>query len=64
MSAQNPNDTSDKPIYYANRLMIGAKKNYSTIKKETLVIICVVKKFHHYLLRNSFTFFVDHQALI
>jgi hypothetical protein len=27
-------------------------------------MIYVVKKFRHYLLRNSFIFFVDHQALL
>jgi len=27
-------------------------------------MIYVIKKFHHYLLGNNFTFFVDHQALI
>jgi hypothetical protein len=64
MLAQNPDDTIDKPIYYASRLMTGDKKNYSTIEKETLVMIYVIKKFRHYLLGNNFTFIVDHQALI
>jgi hypothetical protein len=64
MLAQNPSDTIDKPIYYASRLMIGAETNYSTIKKEAIAMIYDIKKFHHYLLGNSFTFFVDHQALI
>jgi hypothetical protein len=64
MVVQNPNNTIDKPIYYASQLMIGANKNYSTIKKEDLVMIYAIKKFHHYLLENNFTFFVDHQALI
>jgi hypothetical protein len=27
-------------------------------------MIYAIKKFHHYLLGNSFTLFVDHQALI
>jgi hypothetical protein len=27
-------------------------------------MIYVVKKFRHYLLRNSFIFFVDHEALL
>jgi hypothetical protein len=30
MLTQNLNDTIDKPIYYANRLMTGVEKNYST----------------------------------
>ncbi len=63
MLGQNPDNTIDKLIYYANRLMNNAKKNYTTTEKEALVMIYVVKKFRHYLLRNSFIFFIDHQAL-
>jgi len=44
--------------------MIGVKKNYSTIRKEILIMIYVIKKLCHYMLGNSFTFFVDHQTLI
>jgi len=64
MLSQNPNKTIDRPIYYANRLMNSAKKNYTTTEKEILAMIYVVKKFRHYLLGNNFTFFVDHQALL
>jgi hypothetical protein len=64
MLAQNPDDTIDKPIYYANQMMNGAESNYSTTEKEALVTIYAIKKFRHYLLGNNFTFFVDHQALI
>jgi hypothetical protein len=34
--------------------MNSAKKNYTTIEKEDLAMIYVVKKFRHYLLGNSF----------
>jgi hypothetical protein len=57
---QNPDNTIDRPIYYASRLMNNAKKNYTTSEKEALAMIYVVKKFRHYLLRNDFIFFVDH----
>jgi hypothetical protein len=33
MLAQNLDDTIDKPIYYANQLMIGDETKYSTTKK-------------------------------
>ena len=41
-----------------------AKKNYTTMKREGLSMIYVVKKFWHYLLATQFVFFVDHQALL
>jgi hypothetical protein len=44
MLAQNLDKTIDKPIYYANQLMIRTKKNYSTTKKEALAMIYVIKK--------------------
>jgi hypothetical protein len=40
--------------------MNSAQKNYTTIDKEALVMIYVVKKFKHYLLGNYFILFVDH----
>jgi len=62
MLDQNPDNTIDKQIYYASRLMNSVKKNYTTTKKEVLTMIYVVKKFKHLLLGNNFIFFVDHQA--
>jgi hypothetical protein len=53
MLNQNPNKTIDKPIYYVSRLMNNAEKNYTTIEKEALTMIYVVKKFKHYLLGNN-----------
>jgi hypothetical protein len=60
----NPNNTIDKLIYYASRLKNSAKKNYTTTKKEALTMIYIVNKFKHYLLRNDFIFFVDHEAIL
>ncbi len=62
MLDQNPNNTIDRPIYYASRLMNSEEKNYTTIEKEALTMIYVVKKLKHYLLGNSFIFFIDHQV--
>jgi hypothetical protein len=53
MLGQNLDNTIDKPIYYANRLMNSIEKKYTTIEKEALAMIYVVKKFRHYLLGNS-----------
>jgi len=60
MLGQNPNNTIDRLIFYASRLMSSAKKNYTATEKEALVMIYAVKKFRHYLLGNNFIFFVDH----
>jgi len=62
MLAQNFNNTIDHPIYYASQLMNNVEKNYTTTKKEVLTMIYVVKKFCHYLLGNTFIFFVGHQT--
>jgi hypothetical protein len=60
MLGQNPDNTINIPIYFANRVMNSADNNYTTTKNEGLVMIYVVKKFKHYLLGNNFIFFVNH----
>jgi hypothetical protein len=45
MLGQNLDNTIDKLIYYANRLMNNVERNYSTIKKEALAMIYVVDFF-------------------
>jgi len=62
MLEQNLDNTIEKPIYYASRLMNSAEKNYTTIEKEALAVIYAVKKFKHHLLGNSFVFYVDHET--
>jgi hypothetical protein len=42
---QNLDNTIDRPIYYASKLMKSAKNNYTAIEKKTLAMIYVVKKF-------------------
>jgi hypothetical protein len=54
----------DLLIYYASKLFNQAKKNYTTIEREALAMIYVMKKIRHYLLANHFIFFMDHQALV
>jgi hypothetical protein len=64
MLKQNLDNIINEPIYYASRLMNNVERNYSTTKKEALAMIYALKKFQDYLLGNSFTFFVNHQALL
>jgi hypothetical protein len=52
----------DHPIYYASQQLIMVEQNYAIAKRKALVIIFVVKKFHHYLLGNKFTIVIDYQA--
>jgi hypothetical protein len=60
MLGQNLDNTIDKPIYHASRLMNNVEKNYIATKKEALTMIFAIKKFRHYLLCNNFVFYVDH----
>jgi hypothetical protein len=43
MLGQNLDNTIDKRIYYASRLMSSVKNNYIIIEKETLAMIYVIK---------------------
>jgi hypothetical protein len=54
----------DHPLYFARRLLSNPEKNYSTIEREALGMLYFVQEFRHYLLTMSFTFYVDHQALM
>ncbi len=49
---------------YASRLLNSVQRNYTTIEKETLVMVYALHKFRHYLLGNWFVFYVDHIALV
>ncbi len=62
MLGQNLDNTIEKPIYYASRLLNNVLKNYNTIEKETLAVIYALKKIRHYLLGNNIVFYVDCQT--
>jgi hypothetical protein len=48
----------------SSRLFNYAKRNYTTIEKEVLAMAYALQKFRHYMLNNTFTFYVDHMALV
>ena len=50
-------------IYYASRTLNDAHHNYSTTKKELLVVIFALEKFWSYLIDTKVIFFFDHAAL-
>lgn len=62
--AQNPMGKVDQPIAYSHRSLTITKWNYSTIEREALAMICVVKKSQHYLLGNQLNYVVNNHALI
>jgi hypothetical protein len=56
-------ESSRLPMY-ASRLLNLAKRNYTTIERETLVMVYALHKFKHHLLGNQFVFYVNHMALV
>ncbi len=45
---------------YAFQLLNNIKKNYTTTKREALMMVYTLHKYHHYLLSNKFVSYVDH----
>jgi hypothetical protein len=62
--AHNPTGKTTQPIMYSLRLLNYVEIEYTTTKREALIMVYALHKFKHYLLGNKFTFFVDHMALI
>jgi hypothetical protein len=48
-----------RPVYYGNRRLSKAKRNYSITEREALSMIYSVTKFRHYLLGKKFMFHVS-----
>jgi hypothetical protein len=64
MLAQNVTRNSDQLVVYVYRLLNKTKQNYSTTKRETLIMVFSLHKFKHYFMNNKFVFYVDHMALV
>jgi hypothetical protein len=50
-------------IYYASKTLDSAQINYSTTKKELLVVVFALDKFRAYLVGSPIVLFIDHAAL-
>jgi len=50
-------------IYYASRTLNDAQLNYSTTKKELLIVIFALEKFRSYLIGSKVIIFIDHATL-
>ena len=51
------------PIAYVGKKLLPREKNYSTIEKECLGIICGIEKFRKYLYGVEFLLLTDHKPL-
>ena len=49
---------------YWRKVMSSAKRSYSQVEKETLAVICGVRKFHKYLWGRHFKIYTDHKPLL
>nr|GFC65942.1 reverse transcriptase domain-containing protein [Tanacetum cinerariifolium] len=52
-----------RPIHYASKTMTEAEFNYTTTKKEMLVVVYAFEKFRSYLILNKSIVYTDHSAL-
>ena len=53
----------DHPIAFTSKKLSTSEKNYTTIKREGLVMVYALQKFRHYLLGGHFKMFTNHFAL-
>nr|GEZ02842.1 reverse transcriptase domain-containing protein [Tanacetum cinerariifolium] len=52
-----------RPTHYASKTMTEAESNYTTTKKEMLVVVYAFEKFWSYLIMNKSIVYTDHSAL-
>ena len=50
-------------VYYASKTLNEAQRNYTTTKKEMLVVVYSLDKFRAYLVGSDIVIFTDHSAL-
>jgi hypothetical protein len=56
-------DKKHHAIAYTSRTLIGPQLNYTTTKKELLVVVFVIDKFRSYLVGAKVIVYTDHAAL-
>lgn len=56
--------TTDRPIAFASRALVGAEVRYHTIEKELLAIVWACEHFRHYIYNQRFIVYTDHRPLV
>lgn len=57
-------DGTERPIYFASRMLSKAEQHYSQIDKEATAIFWAVNKFYRYCYGRRFTLITDHKPLV
>ena len=50
-------------VYYVSKTLNEAQRNYTTTKKELLVVVYALDKFRDYLVGSDIIIFTDHSTL-
>lgn len=61
--AQPSEINMDHLVYYANRKLSTAERNYMTTERDAMEMVYSLQKLRHYLLGVPFKFFTDHSVL-
>ena len=56
--------STERPVYYASRVLSDAERNYSQVEKEGLAIVFALKRFQRYVEGRRFLLFNDHKPLL
>ena len=54
---------NEKPMYFAGKVLTEMQKGYVVIELESLAVMWVMEKFHHFLYGNEFTLETDQKPL-